>query len=207
MEQRGLTGNHNSVPRPPTLVGSMLSTSASVTASARINNPSHLILVEQKDWIGGPKLLIWSAADQAALERLSAAYSRHFSQLGSMVSAEDSEHYLKSLAYTLSHRRSSLSWKSSMVVDSLLDLQAASLDLAAPICSSTTSPRVGYIFTGQGAQWAQTGKELLGYSVFSGSLRRADRYLQTIGCPWALIGESSLEILLRAVAKHRQMNY
>jgi acyl transferase domain-containing protein len=53
----------------------------------------------------------------------------------------------------------------------------------------TESPRIGYVFTGQGAQWHAMGRELLEqYPVFAATLNAADAYLFKLGAPFSLLG-------------------
>lgn len=76
---------------------------------------------------------------------------------------------LRSLSWTLNCRRSTLPFRLSLVGSSATDV-AASLDsavlspsdiLAASQTSNVKQPRLLGIFTGQGAQWARMGAELL----------------------------------------------
>ena len=52
---------------------------------------------------------------------------------------------------------------------------------------SRSAPVISFVFTGQGAQWAGMGRELLGYPVFRTSLEQATKYMQGLGCTWSLI--------------------
>lgn len=68
-------------------------------------------------------------------------------------------------------------------------------DLPANIPSHTTeTPRVAFIFTGQGAQWPRMGFEFLQFPVFRESVEKADLYLKTVPhCSWSVREEFSRE--------------
>lgn len=55
-----------------------------------------------------------------------------------------------------------------------------------PAQQAADKPVLGFVFTGQGAQWAGMGRELLEYSVFKDSITRSDHYLREVGCTWSL---------------------
>ena len=99
---------------------------------------------------------------------------------------------LSQLAYTLSDRRSHLQWK-TYVLASSSDQLAETLnndESPAPIAQSSRQPRIGFIFTGQGAQWPRMGVELMAYPVFRECVAAADRYLQEVcKCPWSAAEE------------------
>jgi acyl transferase domain-containing protein len=134
------------------------------------------------------KVLIWSASDREGIERLADAYSRHFRKLSLPVKA--AAEYLENLAYTLSARRNPLPWKSFAVSNSLTTLHDLDKTILKPV-RSLSKLSIGFIFTGQGAQWPKMGYELRSYLVFNKSFMEADAYLTSIGCEWSLIGEHS----------------
>lgn len=98
---------------------------------------------------------------------------------------------LEDLAYTLGQRRSIFPWTvatSARNIPGLID--ALNDSHLQPTCSSE-APRIGFVFTGQGAQWYAMGRELSeAYPVFEQSLREGDQYLRELGAPWSLIGLS-----------------
>jgi acyl transferase domain-containing protein len=102
------------------------------------------------------KLLVWSAADEEGLSRLSSLYSQHFKERRHIVN----EKLIDDLAFTLNTRRNSLAWKSFVVVKSFNDLLSLDQVVSKPIHAAVKSPRVGFVFTGQGAQWYGMGRKL-----------------------------------------------
>ncbi|KAI1120739.1 ketoacyl-synt-domain-containing protein [Nemania abortiva] len=94
------------------------------------------------------------------------------------------------VAYTLGQRRSLLQWR--VAIPAL-----RSFDLIEAINGQKLSPgkesdplRIGFIFTGQGAQWYGMGRELYQqYPVFANAIDYADVCLGSLGAPWSLLGE------------------
>ena len=58
---------------------------------------------------------------------------------------------------------------------------------------SSKRPRLGFVFTGQGAQWHAMGRELIDqYPVFKATLIEVERQLKSFGASWSLLGEPRL---------------
>jgi acyl transferase domain-containing protein len=164
------------VPRPPlTVLGPGLSHPNGLQTKANGNNVGY----EQT-----PKLLIWSTADEKGLDRIADSYES-FTPL-----PETRKQFLDDLAFTLDSRRSRLPWNSFAIVDCLADLQSLKSRLASPVQRRSTELRIGYVFTGQGAQWSAMGRELICYASFSEELTRASEYLKTLGCTWSVTGKN-----------------
>jgi acyl transferase domain-containing protein len=102
----------------------------------------------------------------------------------------DQETLLDDLAYTLFSRRSKLPYRVSLTASTTLDLLSA-LDVGAIRCRRVSStPRLGFVFTGQGAQWHAMGRELIdAYPVFRASLLKAENCYSNLGAQWSLLGE------------------
>lgn len=139
----------------------------------------------------GPKLFVWSAANKDSLRRLIKDYSHHFADL----TGKESQQYFESLAYTLYARRSALPWKSYVVADGTSKLQTLDEVISEPLRSLTSETKLGFVFTGQGAQWYAMGRELSTYAVFSDSLLRSQDCLTKLGCKWSLAGTLSSFLL------------
>jgi acyl transferase domain-containing protein len=101
----------------------------------------------------------------------------------------DQEQFLDDLAFTVNERRSVFPWKAAVVGDTTAGL-ATSLSQSVKPRSALRKPTLGFVFTGQGAQWAGMGKELLrAYPVFKISILSIDRFLKGIGCPFTVEGK------------------
>ncbi|KAF2966748.1 hypothetical protein GQX73_g6838 [Xylaria multiplex] len=134
-----------------------------------------------------PRLFFLSAQDQNGLKRLVkpladyvkakiAKFENHAKGY-----CDKTENFMELLAYTLSERRSRLQWKTHIIASSpeelIASLHARKDAETIPAAKSSRSPRVGFVFTGQGAQWPRMGAELMVYSAFRESIEAADRYL------------------------------
>lgn len=135
-----------------------------------------------------PKVFVWSAANEECVRRLACLYKDFLSKLPSSIS-QCSDAYLDHLAYTMSNKRSSLSWKSYVVADSCATLQQKFASCLSKPLRSSSSLTLSFLFTGQGAQWVGMGIGLVMYPVFRESLRRSEGNLRALGCHWSLMGE------------------
>jgi acyl transferase domain-containing protein len=87
---------------------------------------------------------------------------------------------LPDLAYTLSERRSRHFHRAFVVADS------TNLDEGAFVFGKkgVHIPKIGFVFTGQGAQWSQMGKSFIEtFPAAKALLKRLDDVLQTLPKP------------------------
>ena len=134
------------------------------------------------------QVFVFSSFDEAGIKRTAEAYAKHLSTDASL----DGSKYLHDLAYTLVQKRSMFPWKGFAVASSLQGLLKALPDVVrtAKHARKSNVPKLGFVFTGQGAQWHAMGRELLVYPVFRKSLEAASNYLDRLNSPWHLIGKS-----------------
>ncbi|KAI0593005.1 hypothetical protein F4775DRAFT_587134 [Biscogniauxia sp. FL1348] len=129
------------------------------------------------------RLLIWSAADEKALERTIQRYKTYHKQY-----IIDSGDKVNRLSYTLATRRSRLLWRTFAVVDEESLSNSAELSTFKPIRTSPEAA-LAFVFTGQGAQYVDMGVELLRYPVFDKTLQRIDEVYGSLGCTWSIFDE------------------
>ena len=135
-------------------------------------------------------LFVWSAADKEGISRISQAYQGWDSPI------TDDGSFLSNLAYTLDSHRSHLPWRSFALLKSSAELKELQNLLSSPVQASPKAPRLGFVFSGQGAQWFAMGRELSSYLSYGAELDRADKYLRSIGCPWSVTGKRPRPFLI-----------
>nr|A0A3G1DJH7.1 RecName: Full=Squalestatin tetraketide synthase; Short=SQTKS; AltName: Full=Highly reducing polyketide synthase 1; Short=HR-PKS 1; AltName: Full=Squalestatin S1 biosynthesis cluster protein pks1 [Phoma sp. MF5453]AMY15057.1 tetraketide synthase MF-SQTKS [Phoma sp. MF5453] len=105
---------------------------------------------------------------------------------------DDETKHFKSIAYTLGSHRSTFKWTAAKPITSLEELLAAAGGGQFQASRALERTRLGFVFTGQGAQWFAMGRELINtYPVFRKSLDRANGYLKEFGCEWSILDELS----------------
>lgn len=134
---------------------------------------------------GLSRIFMLSGFDERTCAQQMQALSNHILDRGHEV---DHEKFLDELAFTINERRSVFPWKAAIVGDTMAGL-AASLSQNIRARSAVRQPTLGFVFTGQGAQWVGMGKELLqAYPVFKRSISGIDRFLNDIGAPFTVEG-------------------
>ncbi|KAF8849554.1 type I polyketide synthase [Acephala macrosclerotiorum] len=90
--------------------------------------------------------------------------------------------FLSNLAYTLGQRRSAFRWVQAIPANSPETLMKALEGRRTISTRKAESPRIGFVFTGQGAQWHAMGRELINaYPIFRRTLQQAEDFLKTQG--------------------------
>ena len=136
---------------------------------------------DEEDDSKRPYMLVLSANDAASLKANVQELCNHLINPRVKVNLAD-------LAYTLSERRTQL-WHRAFVTTRTTELNEKDFAIAK---KSPQPPKIGIIFTGQGAQWSQMGKELLEFFPWTRSiLEELDQVLQSQHNPpkWSLVAE------------------
>ncbi|KAK3300901.1 uncharacterized protein B0H64DRAFT_449476, partial [Chaetomium fimeti] len=182
LQERGLTGNHDTVVASTNQPGTPSSQSSDSAISLAHTTP------ETEPCTPELRLFAFSSPEQDGLARLAETYSRYLDQdalsrdLKGAATLEEIKQ-VDNLAYTLASRRTIFDWRSFAISDTLTELQT-SLKLGLPTHSRAgRKPSCAFVFTGQGAQWFAMGRELLGHSVFRASIDEAEAYIASLGCP------------------------
>ncbi|KAH7303554.1 reducing type I polyketide synthase [Stachybotrys elegans] len=182
---RSLTGRHYTNPQPLQSVAASSAVGATQTSATNgHSSPAAEIVTSGNANPVLPRLLVWSAADQDSLNQLVKLYQDHFRR-HSVDIAKDQ--YLERLASTLAAHRTSLPWRTYSVVETSKELPEIRIT-NSPV-KRISKPNLAFVFTGQGAQSAQMGLELLALPAFSSSLTQADAYFSSLGSNWSLLDE------------------
>lgn len=139
-----------------------------------------------------PIIFILSAFDQKRLEKV-VAHTKDYVTSRILDFESFPKQALNDLAYSLSEKRSRLPWKSFALCSSVNELQEKLPKLPSKAIKSRSGLRIGFVFTGQGAQYAKMGQQLLVYPVFRQSLEAAGTYFKSLGSDWSLLDELNRE--------------
>ena len=97
---------------------------------------------------------------------------------------------LTSLAYTLGQRRSCHAWRIAVPASTQDGLIQSLKDVALAPIKATEQQTIGFLFTGQGAQWPTMGMSLYDtYTTYARSLDKASTLLAKLGASWSLVEE------------------
>ncbi|KAI0967566.1 ketoacyl-synt-domain-containing protein [Xylaria arbuscula] len=139
-----------------------------------------------KDDTPSRKLFVITANDKSSLETVLKNLVIYLEQRPEMFQKT----LMADVAYTLGQRRSLLQWRVAIPALRSFDLiEAINGRKLAP--GKESGPlRIGFIFTGQGAQWYGMGRELYQqHPVFANAIDYADVFLGSLGAPWSLLEE------------------
>lgn len=146
-----------------------------------IDSTTHSVKVPER----GVQLLVWSARDEAALRLIIQQYTDYFDK---RVSGQEEK--LRRLAHTLSSRRNVMAWRAFAVVDSSEESTTISA-ATSTLIRSDREAGMAWIFTGQGAQYAQMGWELLRFPIFKSTMVKIGDIFRSLGAPWSLLGKTT----------------
>ena len=191
MHERQLTGRHNTIATPdrmPDIGTSVICEAETAMAIYRGENGQ----VKRPKAHPITTLLVWSSSDKNGINRLIKDYQRFLSKSTTVPKGSWDQHYYQSLAFTLAYRRTLFPYRSFAIVGPSTNLTSIDTIVSKPQYAASVSPKLGFVVTGQGAQWHRMGLELMAYPVFAKSLRKAGSYLQSLGCLWSLEGKRKL---------------
>ncbi|KID62105.1 polyketide synthase, partial [Metarhizium brunneum ARSEF 3297] len=135
-----------------------------------------------------PRLFPLSHDQEGGVAKLAANFKRFI-----LDKLPDTNESLDSLAFTLSDRRSVHRFRWCVAAssrDELVDGLEHIVEGTDRALQQAEERKICFAFTGQGAQWAGMGRELLAaYPVFAKSMERSEKYLTHLGADWRLLAE------------------
>ena len=174
MRLRSLDGKHCTVPSSP-----------SVPSQQRLSSIDNRALIPE---VESPKLCVWSAKDKDGIGRIVKSYQDD-QYAGILVESIKDKAFLANLAYTLDSRRNHFQWRSFALLNSPSDFEDFKSRVSTPTKIGADTPRFGFVFSGQGAQWFAMGRELIRYACYEAELNAAGRYLKSLGSAWSVMGK------------------
>lgn len=137
------------------------------------------------------RLLILSATSEEGCSKVAQSLVDYVDQ---RFDSAATEAWLDRLAYTV-NRKSIHSHRTTILasdLEEMLHQLSRVVQVPTPARVDVKSPKVAYVFSGQGAQYYNMGRELINtWPVFTKSLQRANQQLNTLGCEWDLMAELS----------------
>jgi acyl transferase domain-containing protein/NADPH:quinone reductase-like Zn-dependent oxidoreductase/ubiquinone/menaquinone biosynthesis C-methylase UbiE len=185
---------------------------ASVNSFGYGGTNGHVIVEDARRWMTPPattadlglsvggslsEVLLFSGRDEQACQRMvsdTKAYLQTRKREHPDMGRTEVLTLMKSLCWTLSKRRTRFPWVSAHTVQYLDSLDQVIQGLDAPqfkpVRLPSRPPRIGMVFTGQGAQWHAMGRELIqAYPIFRSTLLAAEGCLRELGADWSLTEE------------------
>ncbi|KAJ3499268.1 hypothetical protein NLG97_g480 [Lecanicillium saksenae] len=139
------------------------------------NGSSHVMSQDpdESNW----QIFCYSSNELSGVHRMVSQHSSMLNHAENMTAD-----FLTNYAYTMGCRRSRLEWKSFYVSNSVSNLAIQMEESDHPVIRSTkqSSPKLCFLFCGQGSQWARMGLDLRSFPVFWNSLNSASWYLKTV---------------------------
>lgn len=137
------------------------------------------------------RLFVFTAKDQAAVQRVASVYANALEPLdldGSSCKTR-SLGYFDNLAFTLATRRTQHDFRSFAIANSVESLCTELSKTLPKLGRSSKKNNIVFVFTGQGAQWPAMGVELLRTPVFRISIQQTQEHLSNLGCSWNVVEE------------------
>ncbi|CAI7654524.1 unnamed protein product [Penicillium viridicatum] len=133
-----------------------------------------------------PRLFVLSANDEASAKSMVTNLSIYIEQHPEAFL----QHLPHFLSYTLGQRRTHHQWRIAFTASSCYELGPYLSSVDARPSRAMKSPKIAFVYTGQGAQWAGMGRELMtSHPVFANTINTAASILSTLGAEFSLVEE------------------
>ncbi|EMD62135.1 hypothetical protein GGP41_002398 [Bipolaris sorokiniana] len=132
-----------------------------------------------------PQLIGLSAFDEAGVSRNAETQLDFFKSHSTYPSS-----FLNDYSHTL-NRRSQFSWRSFLLAGDTSDMVEALPNVHTKAIRARGPVSIAYVFTGQGAQYAEMSRELFVYPIFRESITQASQLFTSLGATWSLLDELS----------------
>ncbi|KAI1846288.1 hypothetical protein JX266_007493 [Neoarthrinium moseri] len=124
-----------------------------------------------------------SARDETSLRN-------YVSKLADFLDNADPTWTLSDLAYTLNQKRSHFPWRVAAQSSTISELRDNFRTGPLKPLNASQVPRLGFVFTGQGAQWYAMGRELIyTYPTFAETMKKGGDFMRSLGAQWDPIEE------------------
>jgi acyl transferase domain-containing protein len=122
------------------------------------------------------KILVWSAANEKAINRMIGSYGEYYKN---HIHGDNKK--LGRLAYTLATRRSRMSWRSYSIISPHDYLNQFTSFHHSKTIRESSNVATCFVFTGQGAQYANMSLDLIHYPKFRETLQSIDDIFRNFG--------------------------
>ncbi|KAK0701265.1 hypothetical protein B0H67DRAFT_655916 [Lasiosphaeris hirsuta] len=138
-----------------------------------------------------PRVFVISAASQSSCQEMCKRIAKYLVAKQRAAADTDLLLLLPRLSYTLG-KHTMLAHRVALVasdVDDLVSQLLATSYTTVPAREKKKTSRIAFIFSGQGAQYAEMGRQLLHSRPAFRALERAREHLSRLGCSWDLVSE------------------
>ncbi|KAK7917408.1 hypothetical protein PG985_011016 [Apiospora marii] len=163
--------------------------SATISISLNLNGSPDEVLSDDDGSDDGPDhhAFFFSAKSLKSLKMFLSSFVDQLEQ------TPHSARLAENICYTLGSRRTNFPQRIAVTADSLGSLRDQLLSMLSnpdlQVEKKQDNTAVGYIFTGQGAQYFQMAARLRRYAVFRQAIDDAEATLRRLGASWSLSGE------------------
>ncbi|KAI1171815.1 lovastatin nonaketide synthase [Nemania sp. FL0916] len=140
--------------------------------------------IDAKDIPSPKRLFVFSSSDEKGIQRIAKSYEAFYGLKRDSFTHNEALEYIPQLAYTLATRRSKFDHRSFAIADSIDELIQQFSGGTPRFKRPSREYGIALVYTGQGAQWAGMGKELLSHPIFAASIARSQSCLATLDCPF-----------------------